>query len=112
VSEKRGYQRTTIWFPVTISLPETDVWAICRDASASGVLVSAEEPIEAGARVTLRFRLAPDKSKEHTIKASVVRHEQTRDELVLVFPYRIAFEFEEPMTDLLDALVTHASVVR
>lgn len=107
MTEKRGYQRFAVWFPVTIRVPDepgAEVWAICRDASAGGVLVSATAEIDVGAKVELRFRLDPHETAEHVTRAQVVRHEQTRDELVLVFPYRMAFEFASPHTELLEAL--------
>ncbi len=115
VTEKRAYRRYPIWFPVTIHLAhgggEREVWAICRDASARGVLVSAIAPIDVGTAVTARFRVHSAKSPERTIRSRVVREESPEEELTLVFPSRFALEFEEPVALLVDELAAQSEKV-
>jgi hypothetical protein len=104
VSEKRQYRRYEIWFPVTLAVGEREVWAICRDVSPAGVLVSAVTPLEVGTTASARFRLRPSAEGETVATATVVRAELNRDELVLAFPYRIALEFAAPLQGLLEEL--------
>lgn len=110
--EKRSYQRYTIWFPLTLKLPDREIWAICRDASPGGVLISAVTPLEKGTKLELHFRVTPGNDQERIVPASVVRQELNRDELVLAFPYRLALEFTSPMQDLLDELSVHAEGIK
>lgn len=102
--EKRNYHRFKIWFPVTLITEQGEVWAICRDASSGGFLLSAESPLEVGLEVQARFKVSPRARTERTIKAKVVRHEASVGELMLAFPYRAALEFTAPVHDLLDDL--------
>lgn len=111
MSERRNYRRYAIWFPVTIEVAPTQVWGICRDASAGGVLVSSVSAIEIGARVVARFKVTP-RGPERALAATVVRELANRDELHLAFPHRIALEFECPADDLLDELERHRDTIQ
>jgi len=102
--EKRTYQRYKIWFPVTILIGKREVWAICRDASSGGFLLSAESPVEVGQNVRARFKVSPRARAERMVSAKVVRTEASVGELMLAFPYRAALEFTKPVPDLLDEL--------
>jgi len=104
MNEKRSYQRYAIWFPVTLFVGKREVWAICRDASPGGFLLSAESPIDVGAKVKARFKVSPRSRAERTVNAMAVRQEASVGELMLAFPYRAAFEFTEAVPDLLDEL--------
>lgn len=109
MSEKRSYRRYEIWFPVTLERPaaseaDREVWAICRDASPGGILVSAMRPLQVNESCRVRFRLRPDDPTEHVVTGSVVRAERNADEMVLAFPYRTAVEFTTSEEDLLEEL--------
>jgi hypothetical protein len=104
MTDKRNYHRFKIWFPVTLVIDQTEVWAICRDASSGGFLVSAESPLEVGTQLTARFKVSPRARTERTLDAKVVRTEAAIGELMLAFPYRAALEFANPVHDLLDDL--------
>ena len=110
MTEKRIYERYPIWFPVTLAVDADgrEVWAICRDASPGGVLVSAAAPLDVGTKLVARFRVSPDIRTERAVHAKVVRQELTSDELMLAFPYRAALEFTETVPDLLSELAAHA----
>jgi hypothetical protein len=107
--EKRSYERYQIWFPVTLKTDRGEVWAICRDASPGGVLVSAVSPLELGATVTAVFRVTPTEKEERSLLARVVRQEVNEGELMLVFPYRAALELTPAVPELLEALACHAA---
>ena len=100
-NEKRQYNRLAIWFPVTILSGGREIWAICRDASPGGVLVSAVSSIAIGEKVEARFKVRRAAETEWTAPATVVRHEATEDEMVLAFPFRLALEFVSPIEELL-----------
>ena len=106
--EKRNFVRYALWFPVTLcpvvsgdpARPaRREVWAICRDASAGGMLVSAAAPLDAHQPVTARFRLAID-GEEHIAEGEVVRAEANDGELMLAFPFRVGLKFVPPLVDL------------
>lgn len=100
-TEKRNYRRRAIWFPVTLIIEGREVWSICRDVSAGGVLLSATLPLPVGVGVDARFKIRRD-ALERVVKGAVVRQEQPEDELALAFPFRFAVEFEAPIEDLFD----------
>lgn len=104
VREKRSYQRYEISFPVTVVHGKREVWAICRDASSGGFLLSSESPIDVGAKVKARFKVSPRSRAERSVAAVVVRQEASVGDPMLAFPYRAALEFSEPVPDLLDEL--------
>jgi hypothetical protein len=89
---------------VTLIIGRKEIWAICRDASSGGFLLSAESPLDVGAKVTARFKVSPRARIERTVIAKVVRTEASVGELMLAFPYRAALEFEKAVPDLLDDL--------
>lgn len=94
MEDRRIHERYPIWFPVTVEGEGIHVWAICRDASAGGVLISAIAPLEAGREVRLSFRLSATEP-DRVIAAKVLRAIDNDDELLLAFPYRVALEFVE-----------------
>jgi hypothetical protein len=104
MSDKRQYHRFAIWFPITLVIDAREVWAICRDASSGGLLVSSESALEVGTKLVARFKVSPRARSERVIAAKVVRHDATVGELMQAFPYRAALEFEKPVYDLLDDL--------
>lgn len=104
MSDKRNYHRFPIWFPITLVAGDREVWAICRDASSGGLLVSSEAPLEIGTKVVARFKVSPRARSERVLPAKVVRHEASASELMQAFPYRVALEFTKAVPDLLDDL--------
>jgi hypothetical protein len=112
VAEKRRYRRFEIWFPLTICFGKSEVWAICRDASAGGVLVAAVSGIPTGTAVTLRFRVVPGALRERVLRASVLREFLTDDDLVLAFPHQIALEFEKAAPEIIDDMYRHAETLK
>lgn len=94
MDDRRTHERYPIWFPVTVESEGHHVWAICRDASGGGVLVSAIAPLDAGREVKLSFRLSANEP-DRVVAAKVVRGIDNDDELLLAFPYRVALEFVE-----------------
>jgi hypothetical protein len=106
-SERRRYERHSLWFPVTLELAEREVWSICRDVSRTGLLVSARQPVPVGTKVTARFKIVVSQPEEWVLEAKVVRCEENASELALAFPSRIAIEFDEPTPPMGD-LVTRA----
>jgi hypothetical protein len=102
--EKRTFRRYARWFPVTLRVGEQSVWAICRDASEGGILVSSSMPVEIGLECALSFKIRPSEPAEHIVHASVVRAETNDDELMLAFPFRIGLRFVKPVPELLDEL--------
>lgn len=106
--EKRTFRRYALWFPVTLvpsseDLGRAEVWAICRDASAGGMLVSSATLVTVGTKVSARFRVAQHE-KERVVDALVIRSESNDGELMLAFPFRIGLRFTTPILDLPDEL--------
>lgn len=106
--EKRTFRRYSLWFPVTLLADGREVWAICRDASAGGILVSSAAPLEPGTRVIATFRVAPEGAPERTASAVVVRSAINEGELVLAFPHRLGLRFDHPLPELPQDLEQHA----
>ena len=104
MSDKRNFHRFKIWFPITLVVAKSEVWAICRDASSGGLLVSTEAPLAIGTKLVARFKVSPRARSERVLQAKVVRHESSVGELMQAFPYRAALEFGKPVHDLLDDL--------
>jgi hypothetical protein len=106
MTDKRNYHRFKIWFPVTLVIGTRQVWAICRDASSGGFLLSVESPLDVGTKLELeaRFKVSPRARSERSIKGKVIRTEASVGELMQAFPYRAAVEFSKPVHDLLDDL--------
>jgi hypothetical protein len=105
--EKRTFRRYALWFPVTL-LPKqhgmAEVWAICRDASAGGILVSSVTLLPVGAELATRFRVAPHGVAERVVEATVVRSELNDGDLMLAFPFRLGLRFTSPVPELPEEL--------
>jgi hypothetical protein len=71
------------------------VWAVCRDASAGGIMVTGSAELKVGEVVSLSFRVSPE-GQERSVSGRIVRVEQSDDNPRAVWPYRIAIEFFEP----------------
>ena len=74
VGDKRSYSRYALWFPVTVDGAARQTWAVCKDVSAGGILISGSSGLAIGEVVTLNFRLTPD-SEERRMTGRIVRIE-------------------------------------
>jgi hypothetical protein len=104
MTDKRSYQRFQIWFPITLVVGTREVWAICRDASSGGLLVSAESELDVGTKLVARFKVSPRARSERVLAATVVRHASSAGDLMSAFPHRTALELAKPVHALLDDL--------
>jgi hypothetical protein len=109
MDEKRSHDRYTLWFPVTVHVVSQDaasgapvaggqdlqVWAVCRDASAGGILLTGSRELRVGEVVTVNFRVAPE-GPDRSISGRIVRVDVPEDNPRAVWPYRMAVEFLEP----------------
>jgi hypothetical protein len=95
VTEKRTFTRYSLWFPVTIDTPTGQVWAVCNDVSAGGILISGSNRLQIGDSVTLTFRVSPE-TEERQMTGRIVRVDHTDDSPRVVWPHRMAIEFVEP----------------
>ena len=99
MDEKRSYGRYSLWFPVTIDLESRRVWAVCKDVSASGILISSSGELAVGDVVTVSFRIAPD-DPEKQLSGRIVRVEPPDENPRAVWIHRMAIEFLEPDASL------------
>jgi hypothetical protein len=95
VTEKRSHTRYTLWFPVTVESPTGQLWAVCKDVSAGGILISGNEGLKIGDSVTVTFRVSPD-TEERQMTGRIVRVENPDETPRLVWQHRMAIEFLEP----------------
>src|SRR5262249_32303770 len=99
VNEKRAYSRYSLWFPVTLEADSRQVWAVCRDASAGGILISGSDGLSVGDVVTVSFRTSPDDRDERRISGRIVRVEGPDQNPRSVWPHRMAIEFAQPVAE-------------
>jgi hypothetical protein len=121
MNEKRSHDRYALWFPVTVDVVSRDttsrapaeggqnlqVWAVCRDASAGGILLTGSRELKVGEVVTVNFRVAPE-GPDRSVSGRIVRVEAPEDNPRAVWPYRMAIEFLEPAAAL-QAMFARAS---
>jgi hypothetical protein len=106
---KRQHERHALWFPVTVDAATGQVWAVCKDASAGGVLISGSQSLAVGERVTVVFRITPDEP-ERRIAGRIVRVEPPDNHPRAIWVHRMAIEFLDPDTTL-TALFERASLL-
>jgi hypothetical protein len=107
MSDRRTYVRYVLWFPVTLITSQGTVGAICRDVSSGGMLLSCAANLPADSLTTCRFRLSQDAGDEIVVRGRVLREDRNADDLELVFPFRVAIEFEAPRNDI-EEMLRHA----
>lgn len=98
MSDKRSFHRYALWFPVTVDGATRQMWAVSKDVSAGGILISgtaSTADLAVGDVVTLSFRVTPD-ADEKRVSGRVVRVDATDDNPRAVWPHRMAIEFLEP----------------
>jgi hypothetical protein len=100
VNDKRAFDRYSLWFPVTVDTRSREVWAVCQDASAGGILISGSDELCVGDEVTVSFRISLEDSAERKIGGKIVRVERADDNPRTVWPHRMAIEFHEPVLEL------------
>jgi hypothetical protein len=100
VDEKREFDRYTLWFPVTVEGPSREIWAVCHDASAGGILISGSAEIGVGSIVTVTFRVTADDDEARTVQGRVVRVDVPNDDPRAVWRHRMAIEFLDPVPAL------------
>jgi hypothetical protein len=93
--EKRSHGRYALWFPVTVDGGTSRVWAVCKDVSAGGILISGNAGLNVGDEVTVTFRVSPGDA-ERTLAGRIVRVEPPDDNPRAVWSHRMAIEFHEP----------------
>lgn len=99
MSEKRTHARYALWFPVTVDGATHQTWAVCKDVSAGGILISGSTALAIGEVVTLSFRLTPD-SEERRVTGRIVRLERPDPDPRAVWSHKMAIEFLEPEATL------------
>ena len=107
MQEKRSFSRYALWFPVTIDSSTNQVWAVCNDVSAAGILISGSTALKVGDDVTVAFRVSQG-SPERKLAGRIVRVEPRDDDPRSVWAHRMAIEFVEPDATL-QASFTRAS---
>ncbi len=110
MSEKRQHERHALWFPVTVDGDTGQVWAVCKDASASGVLISGSQGLQVGEPVTVVFRVTPD-APERRLPGRIVRVEPPDDNPRAIWIHRMAIEFAEPDETLVSLFEKAASTL-
>jgi|SRR4029079_8206335 hypothetical protein len=98
--ERRKNGRYALWFPVTLDKDERQVWAICHDASAGGILIAGNAGMNVGDVVTVSFRVVPDDAEMRRIEGRIVRVEEASEDPRAAWPHRMAIEFLEPSPEL------------
>jgi len=68
---------------------------VCKDVSASGILISSSGQLEVGDVVTVSFRVSPE-AAEKRLTGRIVRVEPPDDNPRAVWVHRMAIEFLEP----------------
>ena len=94
MEEKRSYSRYTLWFPVTVDSSSHQVWAVCNDVSAGGILISGSARLSVGDMVTVAFRVSPE-GPDRKLSGRIVRVEPRDESPRTVWPHRMAIEFLE-----------------
>jgi hypothetical protein len=95
VDEKRQHERYALWFPVTVDVTTGQVWAVCKDASAGGILLSGAQGLRVGEEVTVVFRVTPE-GPERRLPGRIVRVEPRDADPRAEWAHRMAIEFREP----------------
>jgi hypothetical protein len=94
-SDKRSHARYALWFPVTVDAATRQTWAVCKDVSVGGILISGASPLGVGETVTLTFRVTPDAEERH-MTGRIMRLERPDPDPRNVWSYKMAVEFLEP----------------
>jgi len=107
MNEHRRHDRFTLWFPMKLEIEEqasrVEV-AVSRNISGSGMLVAAAQSLAVGAPVTVTFRLPGPDARERQVEGVIVRCENNDSDPEGLWPYRIAVQFDDPLTEVEELL--------
>ncbi|MGH7270878.1 MAG: PilZ domain-containing protein [Polyangiaceae bacterium] len=95
MDEKRSHGRYSLWFPVTLEAKSRHVYAVCKDVSASGILISGSHGLNVGDEVTVTFQVSVG-GPERRMAGRIVRAEPRDDRPRAAWAHRMAIEFVEP----------------
>jgi hypothetical protein len=97
--ERREHKRRRFWLPVTVDqLHES--FAISHDASDSGLLLVCNRELSVGVPVSMRFCIPPGGSLEISVSGKVVRVAPNDEDPEGIWPYKVAVQFDHPVTQL------------
>jgi hypothetical protein len=95
VNDKRAHERFTLWFPIRVDNPSGKLEAVCRDASAGGVLISGSRSVGTDIQIGEAVMVTVPGRKEGEIFGRVVRLEGAAGG-----EWRMAIEFIHPVPEL------------
>ncbi len=78
--------------------------ALNHNISVAGMLVAVSTKLEIGAVIEVTFHLPHDGSEQRTLRGKVVRVEDNSDDPDGLWPYRMAFSFDDVDSDLIAGL--------
>lgn len=104
--ERRKGERFALWFPMKLDSDDAQVGvAVSRNVSDRGVLMATADDLTVGSTVNVTFQPARD-AEERTVEGVIVRCEENVDDRDGLWPYRVAVQFDEPLTELQTELKT------
>lgn len=97
MENRREHARHSVWFPIAVRSPDGEGIAISYDVSTGGLLMACPGRLEAGAEVSVTFRVR-EGAPERSAQGRVVRIEENQPHGA--WRWRIAVEFDTPMDDV------------
>ncbi len=97
MNDKRAHERFTLWFPIRVDNPSGKLEAICRDASAGGVLIGSNRTAGADIEIGEAVMVTVPGRAEGEIFGRVVRIETPEEGSG---EWRMAIEFIHPVPEL------------
>ena len=110
MDNRREHSRHALWFPIEISSESGGATAISYDVSSGGLLMACPGRLEAGALVTVTFRLLAS-APEQEVRGRVVRIEENPAARGGPWRWRMAVEFDAPVPELASLLATSAAPI-
>jgi hypothetical protein len=98
-SDRRGGERHLACFPAYVQRPDGGPrTSLIRDLSTVGALLLVRKKLSPGEAVSLQLFIAEDLTQARTATGKVVRVEPLREDAVGLWSYRVAVQFDEPLT--------------
>jgi hypothetical protein len=98
-SDRRGGERHIACFPAYLERePGSQRTSMIRDLSVTGALLLGRHEIPAGEHVRLQLFILEDINQFRAASGKVVRSEPLGDDAVGLWSYRIAVQFDEPLS--------------
>jgi hypothetical protein len=97
-----------VWFPIAVQSSIGEGIAISYDVSSGGLLMACPGKLEAGAAVTVKFRIDAS-APEQEVRGKVVRVEKNQNDEDGPWRWRIAVEFEQPVPEVEALLAARGS---